>query len=179
MSGSANIHEDFALSRAPGLPIRWLRGNNQRTETDEKRTKDAGGADTGGASGLGAVGPESGTARSRGRTQCAGNRDNEMNTKHTDECRRVFSRYDAQCPRCRELIDGAPARHGLPPRRTAMVPRDTPDRPGVPKTACGRARGLVCWSINWEQVTCRPCRRIQALDLLGLSIQPGPLGADR
>jgi hypothetical protein len=33
-------------------------------------------------------------------------------TKHSDTCKRVFSRYDLTCPRCRELADGAQPREG-------------------------------------------------------------------
>ena len=31
---------------------------------------------------------------------------------HKADCLRVFSRYDRECPRCQELINGAPARKG-------------------------------------------------------------------
>jgi hypothetical protein len=32
--------------------------------------------------------------------------------KHTEECRRVFNRYDPRCPRCQELMAGAAPRPG-------------------------------------------------------------------
>ena len=35
-----------------------------------------------------------------------------MNTKHKDECTRVFKKYDPTCPRCQELIKGSPPREG-------------------------------------------------------------------
>ena len=31
---------------------------------------------------------------------------------HSTECKRVFSRYDKDCPRCQELMNGAEARRG-------------------------------------------------------------------
>ena len=33
-------------------------------------------------------------------------------TKHNRACQRVFGRYDKTCPRCLELMQGAPARNG-------------------------------------------------------------------
>lgn len=33
-------------------------------------------------------------------------------TKHLDNCKRVFSKYDQNCPRCRELIAGDKPRAG-------------------------------------------------------------------
>jgi hypothetical protein len=33
-------------------------------------------------------------------------------TKHAVDCKRVFSRYDAACPRCQELMAGGKARAG-------------------------------------------------------------------
>lgn len=33
-------------------------------------------------------------------------------TKHSTDCRRVFSNYDLRCPRCQELACGKPARAG-------------------------------------------------------------------
>lgn len=33
-------------------------------------------------------------------------------TQHTAGCRRVFKRYDPQCPRCQQLIDGAAPHKG-------------------------------------------------------------------
>lgn len=33
-------------------------------------------------------------------------------TKHSSTCRRVWRRYDPECPRCRELAAGAPPRAG-------------------------------------------------------------------
>ena len=35
-----------------------------------------------------------------------------MTTKHSADCKMVFGRKDASCPRCQELIAGAPARDG-------------------------------------------------------------------
>ncbi len=35
-----------------------------------------------------------------------------MNTKHNDRCKRIFARYDMECPRCRELAGGAAPRDG-------------------------------------------------------------------
>lgn len=32
--------------------------------------------------------------------------------KHSAECKRVFGRYDANCPRCKELMAGARPREG-------------------------------------------------------------------
>ena len=36
---------------------------------------------------------------------------------HKQDCKRVFKRYDDTCPRCQELINGAPAREGWNNRR--------------------------------------------------------------
>lgn len=36
----------------------------------------------------------------------------QAGTKHAEGCRRVFSRYDADCPRCLELAEGAAPRQG-------------------------------------------------------------------
>lgn len=33
-------------------------------------------------------------------------------TKHKEDCRRVFKKYDTNCPRCKELMAGSPAREG-------------------------------------------------------------------
>lgn len=35
-----------------------------------------------------------------------------MKTTHNTDCKRVFNRYDATCPRCQELAAGQPARAG-------------------------------------------------------------------
>ncbi len=34
------------------------------------------------------------------------------NTKHKEDCERVFKNYDMTCPRCVELANGSPARDG-------------------------------------------------------------------
>ena len=34
------------------------------------------------------------------------------NTKHSPSCNMAFGRKDANCPRCQELLKGAPAREG-------------------------------------------------------------------
>jgi hypothetical protein len=36
----------------------------------------------------------------------------ETGTKHAADCKRVFNRYDATCPRCQELAQGAKPREG-------------------------------------------------------------------
>ena len=33
-------------------------------------------------------------------------------TSHADDCRMAFGRKDPNCPRCMELLNGAPARSG-------------------------------------------------------------------
>lgn len=33
-------------------------------------------------------------------------------TKHSNNCQRVFKNYDANCPRCQELINGSKPRDG-------------------------------------------------------------------
>jgi len=35
-----------------------------------------------------------------------------MKTAHRNDCKRVFARYDAECPRCNELSQGAAPRKG-------------------------------------------------------------------
>lgn len=41
----------------------------------------------------------------------------ENKTAHRQDCRRVFKLYDPECPRCRELAQGSPARKGWGPSR--------------------------------------------------------------
>lgn len=36
----------------------------------------------------------------------------ETTTKHATDCRKAFRNYDMNCPRCRELAEGLPARNG-------------------------------------------------------------------
>lgn len=40
---------------------------------------------------------------------------NTTQTKHSEGCKKAFNRLDADCPRCRELLAGAPARRGWGP----------------------------------------------------------------
>jgi hypothetical protein len=40
-----------------------------------------------------------------------------MTTKHKDDCKRVWKRYDTTCPRCAELASGAPAIQWRPSRQ--------------------------------------------------------------
>jgi len=79
-----------------------------------------------------------------------------MDTKHTDGCKRVFDKYDPDCPRCQELAAGSPAREGWQKRyfarKRAEEIRRTADlhahfAPGGPH-ATGKC-GLVCTFGDW------------------------------
>ena len=41
----------------------------------------------------------------------------ETKVKHKLDCARVFNRYDANCPRCQELMQGATPREGWGDRK--------------------------------------------------------------
>jgi hypothetical protein len=41
----------------------------------------------------------------------------DAKTVHNTDCKRVFKNYDATCPRCQELANGASARKGWNSRR--------------------------------------------------------------
>jgi len=75
-----------------------------------------------------------------------------MNLQHSANCKRVFSRYDPECPRCIELIAGSPARPGWSARARALEIRHTADlaahfAPGGPHAA-GKC-GPVCTFGDW------------------------------
>ena len=77
-------------------------------------------------------------------------------TKHSSDCRRVFSRYDADCPRCQELASGAAPRSGWQAAYYARkAHRENQDRraiaahfaPGGPhdRGECGP----ICTAFDW------------------------------
>ena len=72
---------------------------------------------------------------------------NTTTTKHSPDCRKVFARYDVSCPRCRELMEGLPARSGwgeLRRRQEAMRCE------AVARHNCSTARcGPVCTFGDW------------------------------
>ena len=75
-----------------------------------------------------------------------------MNTPHTDNCQRVFARYDPECPRCLELLAGSTARPGWSARSRALEIRRTAGlhahfAPGGPH-ARGECR-QVCTFGDW------------------------------
>lgn len=41
----------------------------------------------------------------------------ELQTRHNDDCQRVFRNYDPRCPRCAELASGAQPRAGWGARK--------------------------------------------------------------
>ncbi len=68
-------------------------------------------------------------------------------TKHSDDCSAAFGRKDQDCPRCRELLAGAPARKGWT--------RPTGETPAQFKASLQAAlveadrRGTVCTYGEW------------------------------
>ena len=74
------------------------------------------------------------------------------NTKHSETCKRVFSRYDADCPRCQELMAGSKPREGWQARYYAQQAADRDAvrahfAPGGPH-ATGKC-GPVCTAFDW------------------------------
>jgi len=77
-------------------------------------------------------------------------------TKHSNQCQRVFKNYDSNCPRCQELIAGSKPRggwqkqyfarkHSEEIRRTAAIHDHF--APGGPH-ALGHC-GPVCTAFDW------------------------------
>jgi hypothetical protein len=67
-------------------------------------------------------------------------------TRHHDDCTRVFARYDATCPRCAELAQGAPARRGWGgERRAGEAARLRAIRAHTPATCPGRDTCCTCF----------------------------------
>lgn len=69
------------------------------------------------------------------------------NTKHKEECKRVFKRYDSDCPRCKELMSGAEPRKGWGWRKkqyeaNRLVEIENHD---CKKSNCG----VVCTAFEW------------------------------
>ena len=71
----------------------------------------------------------------------------EKLTPHNEGCKRVFKRYDSDCPRCQELINGAEARKGWgwhkkeeEARRSAAIKNHD-----CKKSNCG----IVCTAFEW------------------------------
>lgn len=72
---------------------------------------------------------------------------------HSETCRRVFSRLDADCPRCQELKAGSPAREGWggrPMFKASATPRTTPKC-----SRCGTA--LTSSEVTLYRRNCQAC----------------------
>lgn len=67
-----------------------------------------------------------------------------MNTKHSTGCKRVFSRYDATCPRCQELAAGQPARAGWNDMKNRQALMQIEAIRAHDFQACARLNGGVC-----------------------------------
>jgi hypothetical protein len=68
-------------------------------------------------------------------------------TTHAADCRRVFSRYDATCPRCQELAAGASARKGWGDHQRTL---DAQRRIDLRNHDCKASRcGVVCTAFDW------------------------------
>lgn len=66
-------------------------------------------------------------------------------TRHSGNCKRVFRRYDPDCPRCRELLVGAAPRAGWQSSRDAG-----PTLKEIREHNCKRAGcGPVCTFGDW------------------------------
>ncbi len=70
-------------------------------------------------------------------------------TKHTADCKRVFARYDADCPRCRELMNGAPAREGWTGQRSPEAERLRQRIDALPHNCKASGCGPVCTWGDW------------------------------
>ena len=69
------------------------------------------------------------------------------NTPHRPDCRRVFSRFDADCPRCQELAAGAPRRQWHGARRAEQERQRIAD---IRAHDCRKAGcGPVCTAFDW------------------------------
>ena len=70
-----------------------------------------------------------------------------MNTKHKENCKRVFKNYDATCPRCNELAQGAPAREGWNDVKKAQ---DAQRSRWIAEHDCKQnGCGNVCTAFDW------------------------------
>lgn len=60
-------------------------------------------------------------------------------TKHSEDCRRVFNRYDDACPRCRELARGARPRDGWGTAKQQQLARQMReiDNHNCKRSGCG------------------------------------------
>ena len=70
-----------------------------------------------------------------------------MKTLHSSTCKRVFSRYDATCPRCQELAAGMAPREGWGDRKRQDYERFLRDLKAhdCKKSGCGP----VCTAFDW------------------------------
>jgi hypothetical protein len=73
------------------------------------------------------------------------------NTKHVDECKRVFGRYDLGCPRCQELANGSKPRSGWQSTYFAKRRRDDAARlEAIKNHNCTKSGcGPVCTAFDW------------------------------
>jgi hypothetical protein len=69
-------------------------------------------------------------------------------TAHRFDCRRVFSRYDRECPRCLELVNGAPARKGWGPSQDQIRCQEINAHFSGTKHLSGGC-GIVCTFGEW------------------------------
>lgn len=70
-----------------------------------------------------------------------------LKTKHSNECTRVFNRYDASCPRCQELMQGSKPRRGWSDLRKQQDEQRLRD---IRAHDCIKSNcGPVCTAFDW------------------------------
>jgi hypothetical protein len=68
-------------------------------------------------------------------------------TPHATDCRKVFGRFDPSCPRCKELLAGAPRREWSTTRRARFDAQPVRD---IREHDCKRSHcGPVCTFGEW------------------------------
>lgn len=76
-----------------------------------------------------------------------------MNTliKHNSDCSRVFKKYDAKCPRCQQLEEGAPPREGWQTRYFANKKHEEDQQSRAIKNHnCERSNcGPICTAFDY------------------------------
>ncbi len=67
---------------------------------------------------------------------------------HNANCKRVFARYDPDCPRCEELTNGAPPRKGWGDLKKRNEAARTKAIANHDFTACAN-KNFVCTCFDW------------------------------
>lgn len=70
-------------------------------------------------------------------------------TKHTADCKRVFGRLDASCPRCKELANGASARKGWNDDKQLAEALQTAAIKAHNFLACPKCGPVCCTCFEW------------------------------